>query len=242
MNTRFTKKKYRQKISSDLISFFVKIDSSDLFILAERDLSSEITNELKKLREVIKNHIKLYPEFMTSLDPLLQRGDCPEIIESMYRAGKIANVGPMAAVAGAIAESLGNKFMKISQNLIIENGGDTFISSDKDRIIQIFSGNIYFKDKVGLKISNKITPCGVCTSSGKIGHSLSFGNADVVTIISKDVALADAVATAICNIIQKEEDIENAVNKAMEIKGILGALAIYGDKLAVAGNIELTSL
>ena len=90
-----------------------------------------------------------------------------------------------------------DKIDRLTENLIIENGGDLYIKTKNLRVVSIYAGENKFKDHLKIKISAEDSPIGICTSSGKLGHSLSFGKADAVTILSKDAFLADAVATSV---------------------------------------------
>ncbi len=234
---------YRQLYSSqDLVYFNVKVEQTDLNIGAYKRLTKEAVGVIKKYRQDIKDYIREVPEFLTSLKPL----PCPvhalPIIKDMCQAAQKCSVGPMAAVAGAIAQYVGEELSKFSREIIVENGGDIYIKSSKERIIGIYAGDSPLSGRIGIKIKPEDCPLGVCTSSGKIGHSLSFGQADAVVIISKDVALADAAATAIGNIVKKVEDIQRAISLAKNISGILGVLIIIDDKLGAWGNIELVKL
>jgi hypothetical protein len=145
----------------------------------------------------------------------------------------------MAAVAGAIAEFVGKELLKYSGQLIIENGGDIFIKTDKERTIMIYAGDSPLSNKVFIKIKPEDMPAGVCTSSGTVGHSLSFGKADACVIIAQSAVLADAVATAACNRIKEKKDIAPSLEFAISIKGVRGAIAILGKNLGSMGNVEL---
>ena len=144
-------------------------------------------------------------------------------------------MGPMAAVAGAISEFVGKGLLNFSSEVIVENGGDIFMQSQSDRIAGIYAGDSPLSQKIGLKIPAEDTPMGICTSSGKIGHSLSFGKADAVVILSKDTALADAAATAVGNIVISAGDIQKGINFAKMIEGVLGVVVIVEDKLGAWG-------
>lgn len=221
-------------------SFRVKVETTDLFIRARDDLSKDVTNIVEKLREELRDHIKRQSCFMTALQPVRRHDESyPEIIERMYRASEIANVGPMASVAGTIAELVGESLLSKSEEVIVENGGDIYLKIVKPAIISIFSGLSSFSGRIGIRIYPETTPVGVCTSSGRFGHSLSLGRADTATIISKCTALADAVATETCNIVKIEKDLDTAIEYATNINDVYGAIIIYRDKLVVKGNIEL---
>jgi len=182
------------------------------------------------------------PEFGHSLVPIKDDPLAPKIVQEMIYSSRLANVGPMASVAGAIAESVSKDLIKFSRDIIIENGGDIYLYTSRERIIGIYAGKSPFSLKIGILIEPKDSPIGICTSSGTVGHSLSFGKADAVSVISKSGALADASATAIGNIVRGEEDVEFALKMGREIKGILGILIICGDKIGLWGNIKLVRI
>jgi hypothetical protein len=148
----------------------------------------------------------------------------------------------MAAVAGAMAESVSKDLLKLSKEVIVENGGDIYLTTSKERTIGIYAGDSPISLKVGIVISPEETPLGVCTSSGKVGPSLSFGKADAVCILAKSSALADAAATAVGNVVREKKDISLGLGRAREIEGILGTLIIVEEKMGIWGRIQLTRL
>lgn len=235
----YTNRFYRSWIDSDLTGFEVKVDQTDLFVLAEENLQHQTKDAVIKYRDYIKDYIKTHPEFEKSLKPIEFDEKAPEIIKRMMRASQKTNVGPMAAVAGAMAEFVGTELLKFSEEVIVENGGDIFIKSQKDRKFAIFAGNSPLSGKIAILVEAKKTPLGVCTSSGTVGHSLSFGKADAVSVLAKDSSLSDAAATAICNIVKSKEAIEEALNFSKSIEGIMGCVVIYGDRIGSVGEVEL---
>ncbi|MEG0379654.1 MAG: UPF0280 family protein, partial [Eubacterium sp.] len=162
----------------------------------------------------------------------------PFIVQQMKRAAKIADVGPMAAVAGAVSAAVGTALLKESQEVIVENGGDLFIKTNIERRVAIDAGKSAFKD-LGILVKGQTNSFGICTSSGTMGHSLSFGKADVATVISEDVYLADAAATALGNRVMTHMDIKEAINWAKKIDGIKGILIIVDNRMGAFGEIEL---
>ena len=60
-------------------------------------------DELVKQRTLIEEFIEKNKIFESSLKPLTVPEDAPEIVKRMADAGKIAAVGPLAAVAVTIA-------------------------------------------------------------------------------------------------------------------------------------------
>ncbi len=219
-------------------SFRVKVETSDLYIRADKDLSARADDVLRRVRKEIECHIDLQNEFLTSYTPVERMSGCPEITTMMYDASERAGVGPMAAVAGAVAEVVGRELMDFTEEIIIENGGDIWMRTTQPASVSIYPGGHYF-DAVSLKIYPDRTPCGICTSSARIGLSFSFGKADAATVIAPDAALADAIATEVCNRVQSEETMEDAADYGMRC-GATGIVIIYRDRLIARGDIELT--
>ena len=237
----YKERNYRKLIAGkDLESFQIIINESDLFIRANRELRCLAKDLLLKYRKKIEKYISQYPFFKVSLKPYKQDNEAPEIIRSMIQSTKLCRVGPMAAVAGAIAESVGRELLQFSPEVIIENGGDIFLKSNQIRKISIFAGKSPFSKKIILSIDSREFPMGICTSSGTVGPSLSFGNADAVTIISKSTTLADAAATAIGNLVQKKGDINRGLSHAQKIKGVIGAVIIKDDKIGFWGEVDFS--
>ncbi len=222
--------------------FRVVVETSDLYVKALRSLEKETEGLVKECRAQIVDAIGRRPEFLKTLVPIGAQPEDSPIVQQMIRAGKKAGTGPMAAVAGAVAEFVGRGLLPLSHEVIIENGGDLFLKVDYPIVAGIHARNSAFTGHVGLKVEPTLIPLGICTSSGTFGHSLSLGRADAATIISTDAALADAVATGMGNRIQRPGDLKDAVEWAMEIPGVRGALAVLGDKIALLGHIELVPL
>jgi ApbE superfamily uncharacterized protein (UPF0280 family) len=232
---------YRHWVSDDdLVSFNVTIRETDLYIRANSNLEKAARESIRRHRKPLEKYIREHPLFLHSLEPYTVDEDAPEIIREMAEAGRIAGVGPMAAVAGAIAEAVGRDLLQDSPEVIVENGGDIFMQSLKTRRIGIFAGESSpFTGKLALEIEAEDTPLGVCTSSGTVGHSLSLGSADAVIVTATSTALADAVATAIGNQIRSAEDIRKEINKAGMQYSISGLILIKCGEIGVWGNIKL---
>ncbi len=232
---------YRQQQGSpDLVSFRVSIGETDLFISAEKDLSVQAYEHVRAARAEIEAEIARNPRFLSSLRPLLIQADCPPLVRAMYEAGQRAGVGPMAAVAGAIGEYVARQLLRESSQIILENGGDLYIINRDSRVVGILAGASPLSNKIGLRI-----PPGewaICTSSGTVGHSLSFGRADAATIIAQNGALADALATALGNRVKSPADVEKALEWARGFPEVRQALVIINETLGVWGEFELLPL
>ncbi|MDP2911417.1 MAG: UPF0280 family protein [Candidatus Omnitrophota bacterium] len=236
----YQKRFYRELTKdSDLIGQEIIVKETDLFIFAEKDIRKVSEKIVRKYRAEIEDYIKHRPEFMASLEPITQDDSAPDIIKEMIWATELAGVGPMASVAGAVAEFCGNELLAYSEQIIIENGGDVFMKSGKERRVAIYAGDSPLSNKISIIVKPEDTPIGICTSSGTVGHSLSFGKADACVIIAKSATLADAVATAACNRIKEKKDIAVSLEFSLSIQGVRGAVAILGKDLGSIGDIEL---
>jgi len=225
-----------------LIPFQVSIKETDLYLKARENLEKETRDSVFFYRGHIENYIRSHPDFEKSLVPLTYDQYAPLIVKEMLHASSLVGVGPMAAVAGAIAEFVGRSLLRYSPEIIAENGGDIFISTAEEIIVEIFAGASPFSQKIGIKVLPSEMPLGVCTSSGTVGPSLSFGKADAVTIVSPSTALADSAATAVGNRVKKADDIPFGLKVAESLPEIKGAVIIMGEKMGAWGNIELVKL
>jgi uncharacterized protein len=233
---------YRNRIlKNDLKVFNVTVRETDIFISADSDLSQIAFASVHRLRSSLETYIVAHPEFLTSLNPVPYDELAPEIVREMMRASGKAGVGPMAAVAGAVAEHVGRDLLSHTRNLIIENGGDIYMNSLGDIHVGLFAGRSPLSNRVSIKVRKEEMPLGVCTSSGTVGHSLSFGCADACCVTSGSVALADAAATAVGNLVKTKQDLQIALKAGMEIEGVLGIVVIVGDLLGAIGDIELVN-
>jgi len=237
----YKERKYRNLIEGkDLVSFQIKEEESDLFIRANQELSFYARQMVSNFRKQIENYIYSYPLFKSTFLPYSQDKKAPKIIKSMIHTTALCGVGPMAAVAGAIAEFVGKELLNYSSEVIIENGGDIFIKSNKVRKVSIFAGSSPFNQRIILKIEAKENYIGICTSSGMVGPSLSFGKADAVTVISDSVLLADAAATAVGNRVKTRKDVEQGLVYAQKIPSVKGVVIIKEDKMGLWGDINFT--
>jgi ApbE superfamily uncharacterized protein (UPF0280 family) len=227
---------------NDLAAFEVTVKETDLYIRARSDLKQEAQELVLKYRRMLEEYIEGHPLFLTSLEPLAVEKDAPPLVADMAVAARKAGVGPMAAVAGAIAEAVGKELIAFSPEVIVENGGDIYLSSLTKRTIGIYAGDSPLTGRVGLEIEGEETPLGVCTSSGTVGHSLSFGRADAVVVLSPLTALADAAATAIGNLILKPSDITAGIGFAQNIDGLKGVVIIKGEQVGAWGEIKLCQM
>ncbi|MFA5104191.1 MAG: UPF0280 family protein [Candidatus Margulisiibacteriota bacterium] len=236
----YEERTYRQYCSSDdLVSFRAVYGETDLFISCERDLKAVAEAKIKELRLQLNKYIVGNPVFESSFVPIRRDLFAPQIAKEMMKASSAMKVGPMAAVAGAFADFVGKELLKQSGQVIIENGGDIFMKISIPRKVAVFAGDSPFSEKILLEIDPEETPLGICTSSGTVGPSISFGSADAVVVKAATAALADAAATAIGNEIKTSGDIEKTLEKYEKNKKLHGILIIKGDKMGIAGAVKI---
>lgn len=241
----FQERIYRNEIGVKLDYFSISIEETDLWIgISKGFINDSLKNELKEYlineRKKLKDYNILDPQFNLSLVPYKALKNPPDFVNRMSNLSFYANVGPMAGVAGAFSLLVGNflKDKKIPE-IIVENGGDIFLYGMKSLTVGVYAGKSVFSNKISLEIDVDKKNLGVCSSSGSFGHSLSFGKADLVTIIAEDVILADLMATSICNKIQSKDNIDKIINDLQNIKEISGALIIMEDKLGLFGKLKI---
>jgi hypothetical protein len=242
-NNKYQPRFYRQWVKTDdFIKTHISVGETDLEIFTDKPLEKAwLKKRILSYRYDIQAYIAKDKRFLLSLKPMTVELNAPLIIKQMVRAVNLANVGPMAAVAGSIAQLLAEDLKNRGYSeVIVENGGDVFLSKQRrNRLIAIFAGDSKFSGSLTLLIKPTQTPCGICTSSATIGDSLSFGNADSAVILAKEAALADAVATATCNLVKSRDDLKRGIDFARKIFGVFGVLIILGDNLASWGKMEI---
>lgn len=231
---------YRDSMKApDLCFFTVTVKQTDLYIGAIRDLTEKALAIVSYYRGQLEAYIQRHPQFLHSLVPVEPLSGAPLIALDMCHAARLAGVGPMAAVAGALSKFVGQELEQYSREIIIENGGDLYLAGSRERRVGIYAGSSPLSGRLAVRIDKAALPCGVCTSSGTVGHSLSYGKADAAMVISRDASLADACATALGNKVKSAEDIEKALEEIMGIPGVTGCLVIIGQSLGIKGEVEL---
>ncbi len=233
---------YRNRVISDLCRWSTQHKETELFICAGRPLEKEALAAVISLRRILDDYISRDPCFKASLVPIEPEPTAHPAIAAMCKAGSAANVGPMAAVAGAFAAYVGEELRKHTDKVIVENGGDIFMYTRDIRTVAIYAGDSPLSMKLGIEADSREAPISVCTSSGTVGPSLSFGKADAAAVVSRDACLADACATRLGNGLKTPDDIQKALETVYGIEGVIGAVAVMGDKCGAIGDIELKCL
>ncbi len=197
-----------------------------------------VTTEIMRQRRILEEYIGRHPDFRESLEPLELLAGAPEVVLSMARAAKLVGVGPMATVAGAMAQCAGLAALDAGAcEVIVDNGGDIYISAVEPVIIGLKTGTTDLADKLAFSLEADDTPISICSSSGEMGHSMSLGQCDLATVVAKDAALADAAATQAANLVRTVDDIDPALENISAIEGVDGVMIIKGDRIGLAGKL-----
>jgi ApbE superfamily uncharacterized protein (UPF0280 family) len=223
----------------DLVRFRIVVKESDLAIACDQEMAEVASSSLITTRAALDSYVVRNPEFVTSLVPLAEDRYAPAIVKDMLAAASAWQVGPMAAVAGAVAQAVGETLARTAAVVVVENGGDIFIKSPRPVRMALYAGEASpFSDRVVFEVAAH-QGMGVCTSSGVVGPSFSKGRADAVVALASDAASADAAATAIANRIHRPDDIAPVVEAQRHRGALLGLLACCGDQLGLWGDIQL---
>ena len=245
LSPQTTFRRYRKQHSrhSGEVSFQVVVGETDLWVTAQKDLSREISLLAARLRGEIQAYMALEPNFRISFVPMEVLESAPEVVKRMAQGARLAGVGPFAAVAGTIAQMIAEEFESISPDILVENGGDIYICGKSERVVGLLP-DVNSKAMLGLRIPGSALPLAVCSSSASIGHSLSFGQGDLATVLAPDGAFADAAATALCNVLRSADDIPLAIERARAWArlGLKGVFVQCAGQLGLWGKFELEAL
>jgi ApbE superfamily uncharacterized protein (UPF0280 family) len=197
-----------------------------------------VAAEVVRQRQILGDYIRRQPEFQSSLVPLELLADAPLIARRMARAARLAGVGPMAAVAGAVAQFAAEAAAAAgAKEAIVDNGGDIYLIAVEPVVVSLGTGTTQLADRLAFLLEPGDMPVSICSSSGKMGHSFSFGRCDLATIVAKDGALADAVATQAGNLVKTADDVDAALERIAQIPGVDGVLLVKDDRIGLAGRL-----
>lgn len=193
-------------------------------------------------RNQLEEYIRVRPVFRESLTPVEDDALAPVMARRMIVAAADLGVGPMATVAGALAEHVGNDISLFSDEYVIENGGDISLSTRQERVVLIYAGDSPFSGRIGIKVRPDERPYGICTSSATVGPSLSFGKADAVCVVARSALFADGLATKVGNMVKRKEDLSRAIDEGKNFPGVLAVLVVLGDHIGMWGDMELVRI
>lgn len=239
----YEKRTYRAiSQAEDLICYEVIWKETDLFCCTKTDVRHMIEERVLFYRSVLERYILIRPEFQHSLVPIEFDRLAPRIVKEMMEASATIGVGPMACVAGAIAEFVGKDIEGVSDEYIIENGGDISLRTDRERTVVIYANESPYSGKIGIRLIPDGEAYGICTSSGTVGPSYSLGKADAVCVVGTSALFADGLATLLGNMVKKADDIEASLLAAKSYQGVKGVVVIMGDRLGAWGHLDLVKV
>ena len=206
-------------------------------IIADERFIPEAKRSIFESREVLEQLIAEDPYFRSTLEPYDEGKNAPPLIKRMCDAARVANVGPMASVAGAVAEAAVLAMVSAgATHALVDNGGDIAMILDREVDIGIYAGRSRFSE-MAFRCEPVKHIMGMCTSSATVGPSISFGIADAAIVLSENVALADACASMLGNLVSSDKDkiMTGAVEEVAEVTYVIGCAAIVGNKIAFKG-------
>ena len=206
-------------------------------VIGDEKYHGACLDSIRRSRESLECYILEDPFFKVTFDPYECSKDAPDIVRRMVEATVKVGVGPMAAVAGTIAGIAVEDMMRAgAAYAIVDNGGDIALVNDETVVVGIYAGQSPIKG-LGLEIPPRKKILGICTSSATVGPSISLGNSDAALIVSEDVALADAAATALGNRIVDKGSLDTAFDFLKDVPEVAGAIGIIGDRMATCGQL-----
>jgi ApbE superfamily uncharacterized protein (UPF0280 family) len=197
-----------------------------------------IREEIHRQRGLLEGYIDRHPAFAAALEPLELLPGAPEVARRMQAASAVAGVGPMAAVAGTMAQLAVEAARAAgAAEAIVENGGDIFLHSTDPVSVALYAGDNPLSGRVALMVHPERMPLAICSSSSFMGHSMSFGECDLATVVAADGALADAAATLACNLVKEPGDVSEVLERVAALTGVLGVLIVKADNVGMAGEL-----
>jgi len=192
-------------------------------------------------RSQLELYISKRPIYELSLDPLTVEESAPEVVKLASLAAEAAQVGPMAAVPGALAElAVRDMVLEGASVSLIENGGEIAAASTQPLIVGVYAGASSVSGRIGFYLALEDFPIGIATSSATVSHALNFGEADAAVVVADTASLADAAAKAVCNsVVGKdiEASVQLGLERAESILGVRGALVIRRNYVGTVGRL-----
>lgn len=220
-----------------------RFKESNIFFKSDSRKAIDVAISAIRLHRMeLENYIALHPEFRYALDSISIEKEAPLIVQLMVRFTEIFDIGPMAAVAGVLADLAVQAILgEGARKAIVENGGEISAFSDEPFNVSLYLGENVLSNRMGFQVSPSDCPIGIATSSATIGHAISFGEADAVTVFADNAGLADAAATAFCNSVIGDDE-EGSINKGLQYADkfrtiIRGVFIVRGKYMGTMGKI-----
>jgi ApbE superfamily uncharacterized protein (UPF0280 family) len=215
------------------------LKESQCHVIADKPEGIQAAKDsLKQNRQLLEAYIKTNPTFLHTLEPVAVSTE-PLVAKLMAEAAEKAAVGPMAAVAGVLADLAVKDMLSAGCEVaVMENGGEISAVSSTPIDVAVAAGDEPLSKRFGFRLTD--FPMGIATSSGRFSHAFSFGDAEASIVFCKNAGLADAVATAVCNVVKGKDwqaAIKAGISKALSIEGVEGVLILYKGFTGTAGKI-----
>jgi len=202
------------------------------------DRFDAVCAEIVRQRRILEDYIARHRLFARSFEPVAARRGAPIVAQRMARAARLADVGPMAAVAGAMAQLAAEAGLKAgAPEAIVENGGDLYLKAAQPVLIRLNAGAAELANQLAFSLQAEDTPISICSSSGEMGHSTSLGKCDLATVVARHAALADAAATLAANLVTTVDEVDAALERIAAIEGVDGVLIVKNDRVGLAGKL-----
>lgn len=197
-----------------------------------------VVEEIARQRAILDDYLCSHAELLTSFGPVEPHAGAPEVARRMARAAALVGVGPMAAVAGTMAQLAAEAALRTgAEEVIVDNGGDLYLRVTEPATVALHAGAAELGDRLAFAVAADETPVAICSSSGTMGHSTSLGRCDLATVVAPDAALADAAATLAANLVTTADDVDAALERVVALEGIQGVLIVKDDRVGLAGRL-----
>lgn len=221
----------------------IEQDETIITLLCDHKFQEIAENSIRQFRNELVDYIAKFPEFKTSHTPLNPISGASLKIQEMHEVTSCVGVGPMACVAGLFSQLVLESVIEAgAEEAVVDNGGDIALMIKSPVLVGVYTGKESTQN-LAFRIPATRKPLGICTSSGTVGHSFSYGKADAAIVISVNIPLADAAATALGNKVKNKADLENCFEFLNPLSEIQGAMVILGDQIAMWGDLpELVNM
>lgn len=222
---------------SEFIRARIEIAETAATVASDGRFTEIAVDAIKAARKDVERQIRKDRFFLTTIEPYVPSSDASPLIKRMCRSAEVAGVGPMATVAGAIAQHAMEAMVSAGcTHGWVDNGGDVALILDSPVLMEVFSepGST---EAFALELEPTDGIVGICSSSGRLGHSISFGDSDIALVIADDAILADALATACGNRVLDQASLRTCFEPFMRIDGFIGGLVMKDGAVGMAGKL-----
>jgi len=218
-----------------------KIKESNLHIISDKEEAIAVAlTTVYKQRLLLEHYIRKDLRFRYALKPIKPLEEAPEAVKLSCEAAEVAEVGPMAALPGALADLATKSMIRAGCRVrVVENGGEVSAISDRELCVALYAGASSISSRIGFLLESRDSPAGLATSSATVSHAVSFGEADAAFVYAKDATLADAAATKICNAVKgsDEDAVQRGLEESDKVDHIYGVLIVKGRYVGKKGRL-----